>query len=65
MDVTRKVFSVKQEVVADDVECQARAPVGNWVIGGGGGGGSDSVCFLSITLLLLLGFVLLPLYDHK
>lgn len=31
-DVTRQVLSVKQEVVADDVECQAGAPVGSWVI---------------------------------
>lgn len=31
-DITGQVLSVKQEVVADDVECQAGAPVGSWVI---------------------------------
>lgn len=32
VDITGQVFSVEQEVVADNVECQAGAPVGSRVI---------------------------------
>ncbi len=28
VDITGQVLSVEQEVVANDIECQARAPVG-------------------------------------
>lgn len=66
VDVTGQVFSVEQEVVADDVECQAGAPVGSWVIGRRSGAASSSApCHLfTITWFLLLGFFFLTLCDH-
>lgn len=63
VDITRQVFSVKQEVVADNVECQASAPVRNWVVGLGRGTSSTPCRRVTITSLLL-GFFFLTLWDH-
>lgn len=67
MDITRQGLSVEQEVVADNVECQAGAPVGGRAVGRGGGTSSSSnPCRrVTVTLFLLLGFFFLTLCDHR
>ncbi len=67
VDITRQGLSVEQEVVADNVECQAGAPVGSRAIGRGGGTTSSSnPCRrVTVTPFLLLGFFFLTLCDHR
>lgn len=59
VDITRQGFSVENKGVANNVECEAGAPVGNWVISCGSG----SCCSVTFTFLLL-GFFFLTLCDH-
>ena len=65
MDITGQVFSVKQEVVADNVERQSSAPVGDWVIGRGSGTSSTPCRRVTTAWLLLLGFFFLALREHR
>lgn len=58
MDITGEGFPVEHEVVADNVECQAGAPVGRRVICGNPCGGVTTAPFL------LLWFFFLTLCDQ-
>lgn len=58
VDITGEGFPVEHKVVADNVECQAGAPVGRGVICG------TPCCGVTTTPFLLLCFFFLTLCDQ-
>lgn len=63
VDISGHVLLVEHKVVSDNVERQAGAPVGRWVIRCGSGTSSSPSCGLTAPLLLL-GFFFLLLCHH-
>lgn len=65
VDITGQVLSVKQEVVTNNIECQAGTPVGSWVIWCGTTSSPAACRRVSMASFLLLRFFFQTLRDHR